>query len=112
MHVDDSASPLDITLELARAEDAGDPFAFRFGEQTYLVRREGGAVESAALVWDEDLFAELAGLGRPDPVARQRAGERVRAFVAQAGWDAHEREIAAALKDGRRVLLAVRSAAA
>ncbi len=69
-------------------------------------------MESAAILWDEELFAELAGLGRSDPVARQRIGERVRAFVAQADWGAREQEITAALTGGRRVLVSVRSSAA
>ncbi|WP_437755147.1 nSTAND1 domain-containing NTPase [Sorangium sp. So ce1389] len=112
MNGDESVSPLDLTIELARAEEAGDPFAFRFAEQTYLVRRKGGAVESAALLWDDELLGDLAALGRSDPVARQRVGERVRAFIAQADWDAREQEIAAALMDGRRVDITLRSSAA
>ena len=112
MNIYESALPLDITLELARSEDAGDPFAFRFGEQTYLVRREGGAAESAAMLWDDELFADLAALARSDPIARQRVGERVRTFIAQADWGAHEQAIAVALEAGRRVHVTLRFAAA
>jgi WD40 repeat protein len=45
-------------------------------------------------------------------VVHQRAGERVRTFLAQAGWGEREQAIAAALKARRRVHVTVRSAAA
>ncbi|APR75292.1 High-affnity carbon uptake protein Hat/HatR [Minicystis rosea] len=108
----ESVPPLDVLLELARAEEASDPFAFRSGEQTYLVRRDGGAVETAALVWGEDLFADLDAAGRGDPVARQRVGERVRSFIAQADGNARERQIDDALSHGRRVHVTLRASAA
>jgi hypothetical protein len=51
-----------VVIDLSRAEDA-----FRYGELTYLVHREGGAVDRASPLWGDALEEELAGLGRPDP---------------------------------------------
>jgi WD40 repeat protein len=110
----DRAPPYELVLELTRAEEAGDPFVFRFGEQTYLFRREGGAVETATFLWSEDTLEALAALQRPrpDPEARQRIGEAIRSFLAQASWRLYEESIARALDEGRRVHLTLRSAAA
>lgn len=105
---------LAVTLELARAEDAGDPFAFRFAEQTYLLRQEGGGMESASFPWGAEVLEDLAAVSRPRPdrVAAQRLGDRLRAFLAAAGWERHEEAIAAALEEKRPIRVTVRSSAA
>ena len=38
--------PLSLVLELTRAANAGDPYAFSFAPQAYLLRREGGGYET------------------------------------------------------------------
>ncbi|WP_437670486.1 nSTAND1 domain-containing NTPase [Sorangium sp. So ce131] len=105
---------LDLTLDLARAEDTDAPFAFRFTRQSYVMCREDGVFEGATFPWDDEVLRDLAALQRPrpEPLARQRFGERLRDFLAQADWGAREEEIAAALRDGRRVHLTIRSSAA
>ncbi|WP_159397583.1 CHAT domain-containing protein [Sorangium cellulosum] len=108
------ATSLDLTLDLARAEDTDAPFAFRFTSQSYVMRREDGVFECATFPWDDEVLRDLEALQRPrpEPLARQRFGERLRGFLAEAGRGAREEEIAAALRDGRRVHLTVRSSAA
>ncbi|APR86345.1 High-affnity carbon uptake protein Hat/HatR [Minicystis rosea] len=107
-------TPLELTLELARAEDAGDPFAFRFAEQTYLLRGEDGSVAESSFPWGSAIVEDLAGVqrARPDRAAAQRLGDRLRSFLDSAGWRAHEERIRQAERDGRPVHLTVRSAAA
>ncbi len=106
--------PLCLTLELARAKDAGDPYAFQFEAQTYLVRSEDGSFESAIFPWTAETLADLAAmqLPRPDPALRQRFGELLRSFLTAAGWRLQERIISKALAAGRQVRITVRSAAA
>ncbi|WP_437683406.1 nSTAND1 domain-containing NTPase [Sorangium sp. So ce131] len=108
------SSPLALTLELARTEDAGDPYAFRFQAQTYNVRWENGTYAEAELRWDDALLADLAALQRtrPDPAARARVGELLRMFLGRAGWQTREEEIASAVEGGRAVHLTIRAAAA
>jgi hypothetical protein len=106
-------NPLELTLELARAEDAGDPFAFRFAEQTYLLRGEDGSVTESSFPWGSAVLEDLAGVQRPRPdrAAAQRLGDRLRSFLG-AGWGAHEDRIRRAEGEGRPVHITVRSAAA
>src|SRR5438128_2258568 len=59
--------PLQLVIELARAQDAGDPYAFRFSEQTYVIREEGGGYESAVFNWDNDVLEEMERIQRPRP---------------------------------------------
>lgn len=110
----DSAAPVGLTLELARAKDAGDPYAFRFEAQTYLLRGEDGSFESSTFPWTEETLRDLAGMQstRPDPAIRQRLGEGLRAFLLDAGWRVHEKRLQRALAAGQEVRITVRSAAA
>lgn len=106
--------PLSIILEFARAADAGDPFAFRFCRQEYLLRSGHGSFESATFPWDEELLADLSALHKAgrDPVVLQRMGEKLRRFLAAAGFAAHEPRLQEALRRGQRVVLTLCSAAA
>lgn len=108
------ASSLLLELEFARAEQAGDPFGFRFAQQDYLVRSLGGGFASAHLVWNESLLADLEAVRRPgrDPEIVQRLGEALRHFLSTAGWAEHEAEILDAVQQKRRVIITIRSAAA
>ena len=69
-------SPVALVLELARASDSGDPHAFRFEPQEYLLRPGSGGYESARFPWDDALLADLTAVGRPDgdPAVVQRLG--------------------------------------
>ena len=73
----------EVVLEFARAQQAGDPFAFRFEPQSYLLRTEGGGFESSELPWTISLLSDLAALQKPglDRVIVQRVGELLRRFV-------------------------------
>jgi hypothetical protein len=103
-----------IVLEFARAEQADDPFAFRFSPQSYLLRQEGGIFASTTFPWDPSLQADLQALRQPGCPAelRQRMGERLRHFLQAASWSEYERRILAAQREGQRVVLVIRSAAA
>ena len=72
--------PFIIELEFVRAAEAGDPYAFRFSPQDYLLRSAGGGFENARFSWDESLLADLQAVRRSgrDPVLRQRLGETLR----------------------------------
>lgn len=106
--------PLSVLIELVRGEDAGDPFAFRFAPQHYLIRREGGVFESAQLPWSAELLADLDALRRPerDPVVAQRLGELLRGFLERVGWADQERRILGAIRIEREVRITLRFAAA
>lgn len=108
------SAPLVLTLEFARAERSGDPFGFRFAPQEYLCRSERGGFENAELRWGAALMSDLAELRqlRPDPTLLQRIGDLLRTFVTPFGWSHREPQILQALREGRRVVVAVRSAAA
>ena len=103
-----------ICLEFARAEEAGDPYAFRFAPQRYLLRHPGGSFESAQLSWSEALLADLNALRRPDrdPVLLSSLGEFLRRFVEPLGFGETETRILSAVRANRSVLLTIRSAAA
>ena len=75
-------TPLGIELEFVRAEQADDPFAFRFARQTYLVRGRGGQYETVDLAWSRELLADLEELRQPnrDPAVVARVGEMLREF--------------------------------
>src|SRR4051812_15473282 len=98
--VSQDSTPLELTLEFARTEEAGEPYAFRFQAQTYNVRWEDGTYAEAELTWDAALLADLGALQRPrpDPALRPRLGELLRTFLGKAGWQAREAEIAQAVK--------------
>src|SRR5262245_10382152 len=105
-----------FVLEFARAEESGDPHAFVFAPQRYLLRGDGGSFESAELSWDAALLAELDALRRPaagrDPELLQRVGERLRRFLTPMGWPEEEARLLLAVRAGRPVLITIRSAAA
>jgi len=105
---------LRIILEFARANDAGDPHAFRFAPQSYLVRGERGDFTSAEVAWSRELLADLEALRLPgrDPAALQRVGEVLRRTLEPAGWRQREGAIVDAVAEGRPVSVTVRSAAA
>ncbi|MEZ4382722.1 MAG: CHAT domain-containing protein [Nannocystaceae bacterium] len=106
--------PLRIVLEFARASDAGDPHAFRFAPQSYLVRGERGDFTSTEVAWSRELLADLEALRLPgrDPAALQRVGEVLRRTLEPAGWRQREGAIVDAVAEGRRVSVTIRSAAA
>lgn len=106
--------PVEITLEFARASNAGDPFAVAMEAQDYLLRAQGGTYRAVSLDWRAGILDDLAAVQRPgaDPILAQRLGERLRALVEPAGWERHEREIAAVIEAGGEVRLTLRSAAA
>lgn len=105
---------LSLVLEFTRTEQATDAYAFRMGQQEYLLRREGGEFVSATLNWNESLIAELAALRLPGRRRElpQQLGELLRNFVAPLGWGEYAAQIEAATARGQRVLLTLRSAAA
>ena len=107
-------SSLSLVWEFARAERAGDPYAFCFAPQEYLLRSAGGGFESAQLAWSESLLADLAALRRPerDPALLARLGEFLRGFLSPLGWAQHEPKILEACGRGERVVITLRSAAA
>lgn len=106
--------PLHLILEFARAEKSDDAFAFRFTPQEYHLRSEGGAFASSRLGWDEHLLADLAAVRRPnrDPAIVQRLGEALRKFLAPTRWVLDEVRLRDAVKEQRRVMVTIRSAAA
>jgi hypothetical protein len=106
--------PLTLTLDLCRASNAGDPYKFMFAPQSYLLRSSGGGVKQAELHWDQSLLDDLAAVRRPlrDPVVIQRLGVRLRNFLAPTRWPVLEAELCEAVGHGRRVIVAIRAAAA
>ncbi|WP_232537783.1 CHAT domain-containing protein [Cystobacter fuscus] len=106
--------PYELVLEFARASDTGEPFAFRFEEQDYQLRLEGGVFESTPFPWNPQVLADLAELDKatPDGNAVQRLGNHLRGFLGRLDWGRHEAAIEQALSAGREVRLTVRSAAA
>lgn len=107
-------SPLSMILEFARAEQAGDPFAFRFAAQEYLLRLEGGVFKTAWLQWDQALLSRIEAVRCPrrDPALLQELGQLLRDFLAPTEWATQEVRIAERIQRGQRVLLTIRSAAA
>jgi hypothetical protein len=103
-----------IVLEFARADHTGQPHAFRFAPQRYLLRAPGGGFESAEFPWSAELLDDLqalrGGAGRPEAI--HRLGDTLRGFLEGAGWSSHERAIVDAVRAGERVVLTIRSAAA
>lgn len=108
------AEGLDIVLEFARAEATGNPHAFRFAPQSYIVRTPRGGFGSSELGWDAALLEKLAvlqGAGVDPPVIAE-LGELLRSFLAPTGWELLEQQISSAVQQRRPVHLTVRSAAA
>lgn len=109
-----ATSPVHIVLEFARAVDAGEPHAFRFEPQRYLLRTPGGGFEGLELDWNDALIADLRALREPerDPEAVQRIGTLLRQFLAPAAWSAYEQRIVAAAQAEAAIHVTIRSAAA
>lgn len=107
-------APLEIVLEFARAEATGDPHAFRFAPQSYIVRTPRGGFGSSELQWDHQLLGRLEAIRRPgqDPALLVEVGETLRRFLAPTGWELHEEQLSAALRQRRPVHITIRSAAA
>ena len=103
-----------IRLELARTEDAGDPYAFHTGPQDYVLRWPDGAFEPARLVWTDELQQELAAVGRDDhdPALARRLGDRLHRFLAATRFAGLAAELRAAVVAGRPVQLDIVAAAA
>ncbi|MCA9648696.1 MAG: CHAT domain-containing protein [Myxococcales bacterium] len=109
-----SSSPIHIELELVRAKESEDAFAFRFSRQAYLVRGRQGAYETVELPWSRELLRDLEECRRPDrdPDVVARVGELLRELLTPAGWSGHEATIVEARAAHRRVIVTLRSAAA
>lgn len=109
-----ATSPLRLRLQFLRARESGDPYAFRFEPQDYILPTEGGDSPSARFEWTPALLADLHAVRRPgrDSAVVQRIGEALRGFMRAAGWASIEQEIAQALDAGRPVFLTIRSSAA
>ena len=90
---------LRLVFEIARADSAGDPYAFQFAPQNYLLRSEGGAFETSRMDWNGALLADLDAVrqsGR-DPEVVQRLGDMLRQFLAPLHGAQQESRILAAL---------------
>lgn len=107
-------APYSIVLEFSRAQRAGQPHAFEFTPQPYLLRTPGGGFESAEFPWTAALLADLAAARLPGqtPEAIHRLGDTLRTFLAGAGWGHHEQAIVRAAREGAKIHITVRSAAA
>jgi len=110
--------PYTLTIEIARAEGAGDPYAFRCMRQDYVFRSAKG-FGSAEFPWSEQVLGLLAQLLRPEPESGsvQRLGELLRSFLEQGlstheGWAHHEQALLQAVEAGRPVHLTFRFGAA
>ena len=105
---------MQLILEIFRSEQAGDPYAFRFGEQEYVLRSEGGGAETATLSWNEALLQDLEAVRLPgrDPEVTQRVGVRLRRFLNSTRFIEHESDIAAASERGEPVHITLRLSAA
>lgn len=105
---------LRVFLQFLRAKESGDPYAFRFEPQDYILPTAGGDSPSARFDWTPEVLADLQAVRLPgrDPNVVQRMGDRLRRFVEKAGWEQHEREIVKALAEHRPIFLTIRSSAA
>ena len=104
----------EYVLEFARAEQAGEPFEFRFEPQHYLLRSAGGGFESAELPWDSSLLKDLTAIRQShmDRVIVQRIGELLRRVLTPLGFADQAARIVAADRAGQPIILTIRSAAA
>jgi hypothetical protein len=106
--------PYRVVLEFSRAHRAGQPHAFEFVPQTYLLRGPGGGFESAEFPWTPELLADLRAARIPGHTADaiHRVGDTLRNFLAGAGWTHHEHAIVRAAREGAPIVVTIRSAAA
>lgn len=105
---------LQLTFEFVRAREGGDPWAFEFTAQDYLLRQPDGTFANAPFPWDGQVLEELAQLAKPHPDREvvQRLGERLRAFLGRLDWRLHEAQLEEARAAGRPIQLTFRFAAA
>lgn len=106
--------PLSWVLTMARANAAGDPYAFRVGQQRYLLLSPGGGTVEAEIDWDKELLADLTAVRRPnrEQTVMQRLGEKLRRFLEPAGWSLFESRMLDTVRAGRKTVLTLRSSAA
>ncbi len=71
--------PLRVLLSFERAQDSGDPYAFRFEPQDYTLPTVGGGSPSARFDWTTAVLADLKAIREPgrEPVVLQRMGEAI-----------------------------------
>ncbi len=114
--------PLRVTLDFTRTTDATDPYAFRFGKQSYIYTRATGVKDLVTIDWDDGLLADLETLsaysttsGTCDAAVAQRLGHRLRDVLKTTDWSRHCQEITQATLPGgilRPVYITIRSSAA
>ncbi|AUX45138.1 uncharacterized protein SOCE26_066190 [Sorangium cellulosum] len=109
-----SSSPCKVVLELLRATDTENSFAFMLEEQSYVRHIEGGSGRSASFPWSDEVLKRLAAVQRDkaDPEAAAWLGEEMRSFLDRLGFRLDEEHIRRALDDGRPVHITLRLAAA
>lgn len=96
------SGPRLLSLEFARTQQAGDPYTFRFMPQDYILRGEGGAVETVRIEWSQQFLDDLSMVHQPDrdPALAQRLGDRLAAMLDSATWHAHEARLADTARSG------------
>lgn len=105
---------LQLCLELARADETGDPHAFEEREQRYVLRWGDGAWSGATFAWDEAFREDLQAMQREEQHASRldRLGQTLRSWLEDSSWADRERDIQEALDAGRPVCLTLVFAAA
>ena len=105
---------LRVLLQFMRARESGDPYAFQFKPQDYILPTEDGDSPSACFDWAPEVLADLQAIRQPgrDPAIVQRMGERLRQFVKDAGWKQQEEALNQALAERRQIFVTIRSSAA
>ncbi len=78
-----------IRIEIVRARDGGDSFAFQAGPQRYLCREPEGTYRELSLDWDASLIGLLSEYSRlrPDPSVAAELGRRLRALALGTGLE-------------------------
>jgi hypothetical protein len=109
-----SKPSLSLVFEFARTDTPDDPYAFRFGPQSYTLRTTHGGRKGVHLDWSEELLHDLDALHAPhcDPGTAQRMGRTLCNFLEPSGWTWHAQAIASATQQGIPVIVTVRSVAA
>ena len=104
-----------MLLQLSRAANPGEPFAFDFRPQPYLVRWGDAEERRARLEWTETLQQDLAALASLAADGEVQAGvsQTLRRFLVESGWwDAHRGALEACRTRTDRMELVIRSRAA
>ena len=107
------SAPREFVLELFRAERPEDPYGFRMGPQTYLLRHEGGVAEPVRMDWEDGWMRELSGLQASQvPLElRRRLGDRLQRLLAATRWREQQRALDT-LGEGETLSLTLRAQAA